>query len=241
MIEIIPAIDIIAGNCVRLEKGDFATRKIYDTNPVVVAKRFADAGLKRLHLVDLDGARTGKIANLHVLEEIAKSTNLVIDFGGGLRAFEDVEMVLNAGAKMVNLGSMAVKNPLIAQKLLDRFGSDCIILGADVKDENIAVSGWTEGASISLWDFLKNWISRGIMQICCTDVSKDGMLTGPAFELYTKIKQDYPSLKVIASGGISNIEDVDQLNELGIPAVIIGKAIYEGRINLEELVRKFIV
>ena len=241
MIEIIPAIDIIAGNCVRLEKGDFATRKIYDTNPVVVAKRFADAGLKRLHLVDLDGARTGKIANLHVLEEIAKSTDLVIDFGGGLRAFEDVEMVLNAGARMVNLGSMAVKNPLIAQKLLDRFGSDCIILGADVKDENIAVSGWTEGASISLWNFLKDWISRGIKQICCTDVSKDGMLTGPAFELYTKIKEDYPHLKVIASGGISNIEDVDKLNELGIPAVIIGKAIYEGRISLEELVRKFIV
>ena len=241
MIEIIPAIDIIAGNCVRLEKGDFATRKIYDTNPVVVAKRFADAGLKRLHLVDLDGARTGKIANLHVLEEIAKSTNLVIDFGGGLRAFEDVEMALNAGARMFNLGSMAVKNPLIAQKLLDRFGSDCIILGADVKDENIAVSGWTEGASISLWNFLKDWISRGIKQICCTDVSKDGMLTGPAFELYTKIKEDYPHLKVIASGGISNIEDVDQLNELGIPAVIIGKAIYEGRISLEELVRKFIV
>ena len=241
MIEIIPAIDIIAGNCVRLEKGDFATRKIYDTNPVVVAKRFADAGLKRLHLVDLDGARTGKIANLHVLEEIAKSTDLVIDFGGGLRAFEDVEMVLSAGARMVNLGSMAVKNPLIAQKLLDRFGSDCIILGADVKDENIAVSGWTEGASISLWNFLKDWISRGIKQICCTDVSKDGMLIGPAFELYTKIKEDYPHLKVIASGGISNIEDVDKLNELGIPAVIIGKAIYEGRISLEELVRKFIV
>lgn len=241
MIEIIPAIDIIAGNCVRLEKGDFATRKIYDTNPVVVAKRFADAGLKRLHLVDLDGARTGKVTNLYVLEQIAKSTNLIVDFGGGLRAFEDVEMVLNAGARMVNLGSMAVKNPDTAQKLLDRFGPDCIILGADVKDENIAVSGWTEGASISLWEFLKDWISQGITQICCTDVSKDGMLTGPAFELYTKIKEDYPNLKVIASGGISNIDDVDKLNELGIPAVIIGKAIYEGRISLEELVRKFIV
>lgn len=241
MIEIIPAIDIIAGNCVRLEKGDFATRKIYDTNPVVVAKRFADAGAKRLHLVDLDGARTGKINNLHVLEEIAKATNLIIDFGGGLRAFEDVEMVLNAGAKMVNLGSMAVKNPDIAQKLLDRFGSDCIILGADVKNESIAVSGWTEGASISLWNFLKDWASRGIKQVCCTDVSKDGMLTGPAFELYTKIKKDYPDLKLIASGGISNIDDVDQLNELGIPAVIIGKAIYERRISLEELTRKFIV
>jgi phosphoribosylformimino-5-aminoimidazole carboxamide ribotide isomerase len=241
MIEIIPAIDIIAGNCVRLEKGDFATRKIYDTNPVVVAKRFEDAGIKQLHLVDLDGARTGKIINLHILEEIAKSTNLIIDFGGGLREFEDVEIVLNAGAKMVNIGSMAVKNPHIAQKLLDHFGSDCIILGADVKNESIAVNGWTEGASISLWEFLQDWASRGIKQVCCTDVSKDGMLTGPAFELYTTIKEDYPHLKVIASGGISNIDDVEQLNERGIPAVIIGKAIYEGRISLEEITRKFIV
>jgi len=241
MIEIIPAIDIIAGNCVRLEKGDFATRKIYDTNPVVVAKRFEDAGIKRLHLVDLDGARTGKIINLHILEEIAKSTNLIIDFGGGLREFEDVEIALNAGARMVNLGSMAVKDPHIAQKLLDHFGSDCIILGADVKNESIAVNGWTEGASISLWEFLQDWASRGIKQVCCTDVSKDGMLTGPAFELYTTIKEDYPHLKVIASGGISNIDDVEQLNERGIPAVIIGKAIYEGRISLEEITRKFIV
>lgn len=241
MIEIIPAIDIIAGSCVRLEKGDFTTRKVYDTDPVEVAKRFEGAGIKRLHLVDLDGAQTGKIINLHVLENIAKSTNLIIDFGGGLRAFEDVAIALNAGARMVNLGSMAVKNPQTAQKLLDRYGSDCIILGADVKNECIAVNGWTEGASISLWEFLQDWTSRGIKQICCTDISKDGMLTGPAFELYTSIKKDYPQLKIIASGGISNIDDVDRLNESEIHAVIIGKAIYEGRITLEEITQKFII
>ena len=241
MIEIIPAIDIISGNCVRLEKGDFATSKIYDSNPVLVAKRFADAGIKRLHLVDLDGARTGKVTNLKVLEDIAKSTDLIVDFGGGLREFKDVESVFNAGAKMVNLGSMAVRNPHIAQIILDHFGSDSVILGADVKNESIAVSGWTEGASISLWEFLQNWASRGIKKVCCTDISKDGMLSGPAFELYTTIKDDYPHIDLIASGGISNIEDVDHLNEIGIPAVIIGKAIYEGKISLEELTRKFIV
>jgi phosphoribosylformimino-5-aminoimidazole carboxamide ribotide isomerase len=241
MIEIIPAIDIIAGNCVRLEKGDFTTSKIYDSNPVLVAKRFADAGIRRLHLVDLDGALTGKVTNLKVLEDIAKSTELIIDFGGGLREFKDVESVFNAGAKMVNLGSMAVRNPHIAQIILDHFGSDSVILGADVKNESIAVSGWTEGASISLWAFLEDWASRGIKKVCCTDISKDGMLSGPAFELYTTIKDDYPHIVLIASGGISNIEDVDQLEEIGIPAVIIGKAIYEGKISLEELTRKFIV
>jgi phosphoribosylformimino-5-aminoimidazole carboxamide ribotide isomerase len=241
MIEIIPAIDIIAGDCVRLEKGDFTTSKIYDSNPVLVAKRFADAGIKRLHLVDLDGARTGKVTNLKVLEDIAKSTDLIIDFGGGLREFKDVESVFNAGAKMVNLGSMAVRNPHIAQIILDHFGSDCVILGADVKNETIAVSGWTEGGSISLWEFLQDWASRGIKKVCCTDISKDGMLSGPAFELYTTIKDDYPHIDLIASGGISNIEDVDLLDEIGIPAVIIGKAIYEGKISLEELTRKFIV
>jgi phosphoribosylformimino-5-aminoimidazole carboxamide ribotide isomerase len=241
MIEIIPAIDIISGNCVRLEKGDFATSKIYDANPVLVAKRFADAGIKRLHLVDLDGALTGKVTNLKVLEDIAKSTDLIIDFGGGLREFKDVESVFNAGAKMVNLGSMAVRNPHIAQIILDHFGSDSVILGADVKNESIAVSGWTEGASISLWEFLQDWASRGIKKVCCTDISKDGMLSGPAFELYTTIKDDYPHIELIASGGISNIDDVDQLEEIGIPAVIIGKAIYEGKISLEQLTRKFIV
>ena len=241
MIEIIPAIDIIAGNCVRLEKGDFTTSKIYDSNPVLVAKRFADSGIKRLHLVDLDGALIGKVTNLKVLEDIAKSTDLIIDFGGGLREFKDVESVFNAGARMVNLGSMAVRNPHIAQIILDHFGSDCVILGADVKNESIAVSGWTEGASISLWEFLQDWASRGIKKVCCTDISKDGMLSGPAFELYTTIKDDYPHIELIASGGISNIEDVDHLEELGIPAVIIGKAIYEGKISLEELTRKFIV
>ncbi|MDP4290339.1 MAG: 1-(5-phosphoribosyl)-5-[(5-phosphoribosylamino)methylideneamino]imidazole-4-carboxamide isomerase [Bacteroidota bacterium] len=241
MIEIIPAIDIIAGSCVRLEKGDFTTSKIYNTNPVDVAKRFADAGLKLLHLVDLDGAKCGKVMNLKVLENIAKATNLIIDFGGGIRTFEDAEMVLNAGAKMVNLGSMAVKNPHIAQRILDHFGADYVILGADVKDECIAVSGWTEEASISLWEFLQDWIARGIEKVCCTDVSKDGMLSGPAFDLYATIRDDYPYLKLIASGGISNIDDVYKLNELGIPAVIIGKAIYEGKISLEDITNKFIV
>lgn len=240
MIEIIPAIDIIDGNCVRLEKGEFASKKVYYTDPVEVAKLFEANGLKRLHLVDLDGARTGKIVNLKSLEAVASATGLRIDVGGGIRTEQDVELVLSAGAGMVNLGSMAVKNPDVAFKLLERFGPDKIILGADVKNEFIAVSGWTEGSTLSLWDFLDKWLGAGIQKVCCTDISRDGMLSGPAFDLYTSMKKQYKQINVIASGGISNLDDVIRLNDLSIDGVIIGKAIYEGRITLEELAKRFL-
>src|ERR1035437_7160076 len=240
MIEIIPAIDIIDGNCVRLEKGEFSSKKVYYTDPVEVAKLFEANGLKRLHLVDLDGARTGKIVNIKSLEAVASATGLSIDVGGGIRTEQDVELVLSAGASMVNLGSMAVKNPDIALKLLERFGPDKIILGADVKNEFIAVSGWTEGSTLSLWDFLETWFGAGIQKVCCTDISRDGMLTGPAFDLYTSMKKQYNQINVIASGGISNLDDVIRLNDLNIDGVIIGKAIYEGRIELEELAKRFL-
>ena len=240
MIEIIPAIDIIDGNCVRLEKGEFSSKKVYYTDPVEVAKLFEANGLKRLHLVDLDGARTGKIVNIKSLEAVASATGLSIDVGGGIRTEQDVELVLSAGASMVNLGSMAVKNPDVALKLLERFGPDKIILGADVKNEFIAVSGWTEGSTLSLWDFLEKWLSAGIQKVCCTDISRDGMLTGPAFDLYTSMKKQYNQINVIASGGISNLDDVIRLNDLNIDGVIIGKAIYEGRIELEELAKRFL-
>ncbi|NWJ51580.1 MAG: 1-(5-phosphoribosyl)-5-[(5-phosphoribosylamino)methylideneamino]imidazole-4-carboxamide isomerase [Bacteroidetes bacterium] len=240
MIEIIPAIDIIDGNCVRLEKGEFSSKKVYYTDPVEVAKLFEDNGLKRLHLVDLDGARTGKIVNLKSLEAVASATGLSIDVGGGIRTEHDVELVLSAGASMVNLGSMAVKNPDVAFKLLERFGPDKIILGADVKNEFIAVSGWTEGSTLSLWNFLDKWLGAGIQKVCCTDISRDGMLSGPAFDLYTSMKKQYTQINVIASGGISNLDDVIRLNDLSIDGVIIGKAIYEGRIELEELAQRFL-
>jgi phosphoribosylformimino-5-aminoimidazole carboxamide ribotide isomerase len=240
MIEIIPAIDIIDGNCVRLEKGEFSSKKVYYTDPVEVAKLFESKGLKRLHLVDLDGARTGKIVNIKSLEAVASATGLSIDVGGGIRTEQDVELVFSAGASMVNLGSMAVKNPDVAFKLLERFGPEKIILGADVKNEFIAVSGWTEGSTLSLWDFLDKWLGAGIQKVCCTDISRDGMLTGPAFDLYTSMKKQYKQINVIASGGISNLDDVIQLNDLNIDGVIIGKAIYEGRIELEELAKRFL-
>ncbi len=240
MIEIIPAIDIIDGNCVRLEKGAFSSKKVYYTNPVEVAKLFESNGLKRLHLVDLDGARTGEIVNLKTLEAIASATALNIDVGGGIRTEEDVELVLSAGAGMVNLGSMAVKNPDVVFKLLSRYGPEKIILGADVKNEIIAVSGWTEGSTLSLWTFLDQWLAAGIQKVCCTDISRDGMLSGPAFDLYTSMKKQYNQIKVIASGGISNLDDVIRLNDLSIDGVIIGKAIYEGRIAVEELAKKFL-
>lgn len=240
MIEIIPAIDIIDGNCVRLEKGEFSSKKVYYNDPVEVARLFEANGLKRLHLVDLDGARTGKIVNIKSLEAVAKATGLKIDVGGGIRTEDDVERVLSAGASMVNLGSMAVKNQDIALRLLERFGSDQIILGADVKNEFIAISGWVEGSTLSLWDFLDNWLAAGIRKVCCTDISRDGMLSGPAFDLYTSMKNQYNQIHVIASGGISNMDDVIRLNDLSIDSVIIGKAIYEGRIKLEELSKRFL-
>lgn len=233
---IIPAIDIINGKCVRLTKGDYAQQKIYNENPVEVAKQFADAGLKRLHIVDLDGAKAGTIMNLAVLENIAAAVNMVIDFGGGVKKITDVENILNAGASMVTIGSMAVKHPELLEEWLMEFGANNFLIGADVLDGNIKISGWLEDGGINIFDFTGKLLSLGVTNIFCTDISKDGMMEGPSIDLYEKILTQHPEINLIASGGVSNIDDVLQLKEIGCSGVIIGKAIYENLIPLEQLI-----
>lgn len=235
MIELIPAIDIIDGKCVRLTQGDYDQKTIYNEDPLEVAKEFQDNGLTRLHLVDLDGAKAHQIVNHKVLERIASKTNLIIDFGGGLKSDKDLEIAFNAGAQMVTGGSIAVKNPEIFGSWLTKFGNNRIILGADVKGDKIAVSGWKEETDLRLNDFLNNYVELGISKVISTDISKDGMLQGPATELYQQMMIDFPSLYVIASGGVSSMHDLEKLNEAGVHAVIFGKAIYEGRIQLRDL------
>lgn len=234
---IIPAIDLIDGKCVRLTKGEYDTKKVYSDDPLEMAKRFDSHGFKRLHLVDLDGAKAGKVVNLEVLETICAHTSLKVDFGGGIKSDQDLERVLNAGADQVTIGSLAVKDPEKLKGWIANYGPDRIILGADVKDRNIAVSGWLETSNLDLFDFIDRYYQLGIRHVLCTDISKDGMLQGPAFELYNEIMTGYPDLKLIASGGVSGIEDVKQLKENEIPSVVIGKAIYEGRIELNELLQ----
>lgn len=231
---IIPAIDIINGKCVRLTKGDYAQQKIYNDDPVEVARQFAGAGLQRLHVVDLDGAKAGKIKNIAVLENIAAATSLVIDFGGGIKNISDVEAVFNAGASMVTIGSMAVKQPALLEEWLMEFGADRFLIGADVLDERVRVSGWQEDSGINIFDFTRTLISLGAKNIFCTDISKDGVMEGPSVDLYKKIIGQHPEINLIASGGVSNINDVIALKEIGCSAVIIGKAIYENLITLEE-------
>jgi len=235
MIEIIPAIDIIDGKCVRLSQGDYNQKKIYNENPLEVAKEFEAAGIKRLHLVDLDGAKSKRIVNHKVLESIAKNTNLIIDFGGGLKSDDDLKIAFECGAAMVTGGSIAVKDEATFSGWLRTYGSDKIILGADVKNEKIAISGWLESTDIQLYDFLQKYFDKNARKVICTDISKDGMMQGPATELYIKIKSQFSQMFVIASGGVSNIADIDALNNAGIDAVITGKAIYEGSIKLHEL------
>lgn len=235
MIEIIPAIDIIDAKCVRLSQGDYAQKKVYNENPLEVAKEFEDNGIKRLHLVDLDGAKSNRIVNYKVLETIATHTNLTIDFGGGLKTDDDLRIAFESGASMVTGGSIAVKNREMFLSWLKKYSSEKIILGADAKHEQIAVSGWQEGTSLNLFDFLKDYVAEGVSKIICTDISKDGMLQGSNVDLYVKIKKQFPDLYVIASGGISSIDDILNLNEHGIDGVITGKAIYEGKISLKEL------
>jgi phosphoribosylformimino-5-aminoimidazole carboxamide ribotide isomerase len=232
---IIPAIDIIEGKCVRLTEGDYSQKKIYNEKPLEVAKKFQDAGLMRLHLVDLDGAKEGTVRNWKVLETIAAKTSLIIDFGGGIKSEKDVQIVFESGASLATVGSVAVKNEDEFLRWLLQFGADKFLLGADVKNEKIAVSGWQETTDVWVYDFIKKFIDSGVQQIFCTDVSKDGKLEGPSTELYKNIVQKYPSLFFIASGGVSSINDVNLLAEIGCKAVIIGKAIYEGRITLDEL------
>lgn len=235
MIEIIPAIDIIDAKCVRLSQGDYAQKKVYNENPLEVAKEFEDNGIKRLHLVDLDGAKSNRIVNYKVLETIATHTNLTIDFGGGLKTDDDLRIAFESGASMVTGGSIAVKNREMFLSWLKKYSSEKIILGADAKHEQIAVSGWQEGTSLNLFDFLKDYVAEGVSKIICTDIGKDGMLQGSNVDLYVKIKKQFPDLYVIASGGISSIDDILNLNEQGIDGVITGKAIYEEKISLKEL------
>ena len=235
MIEIIPAIDVIDGKCVRLSQGDYDTKKIYNESPVEVAKEFEAAGIERLHMVDLDGAKAGKIVNLKTLEAVASQTKLKIDFGGGIKTTTDVESVLNAGATFFNIGSIAVKQPEVVEGWIKQFGAGKILLGADVKDENIMIHGWQQSGNINIINYISAYIIKGIQNIFCTDISKDGLLQGTSTELYKKILQAFPRLNLIASGGVTVIDDVDELNAIGCSGVIIGKALYEGRIQLSQL------
>ena len=236
-IDIVPAIDIIEGKCVRLSQGDYESKKVYNEDPLEVAKEFEDHGIKRLHLVDLDGAKAGRIINYKVLERLASKTNLVIDFGGGLKTSDDLHIAFESGAQMVTGGSIAVKNMDEFTNWINQYGSEKIILGADAKDNKIAVTGWLEETDRELIPFIKEYTQKGITKVICTDISKDGMLQGPAIELYENILQEMPDLYLVASGGVSNIEDIEALAEAKIPAVIFGKAIYEGKIELKELER----
>ena len=233
--DIIPAIDLIDGKCVRLSQGDYDRKTIYNENPLEVAKAFEDHGVRRLHLVDLDGAKAHHIVNHRVLENISTHTSLVIDFGGGLKTDEDLRIAFECGAQMITGGSIAVKSPDVFESWITRFGAEKIILGADVKNEMIAVTGWTEETELSLLPFLEKYRNKGIQKVICTDISKDGMLQGPSTELYKKILTAFPDLYLVASGGVSSVADLEALAEAGLPAVIFGKAIYEGRIALKDL------
>jgi phosphoribosylformimino-5-aminoimidazole carboxamide ribotide isomerase len=239
MIQVIPAIDIIDGKCVRLTQGDYEQKKIYNEDPSEVAKEFEDAGIKRLHLVDLDGAKEKRIINHKVLEKIANSTGLIIDFGGGIQSDVDIQKAFDFGAKMITGGSIAVKNQEMFLGWLEKFGPEKIILGADAKDEMIAISGWQESTKVSVFDFIEEYLKKGIKYTISTDVAKDGLLQGPSFELYEKMQAKFSDLNIIASGGVSEMKDLEKLNEQGVFGVIVGKAIYEGKISLKEL-EKFI-
>ncbi|RNC86528.1 MAG: 1-(5-phosphoribosyl)-5-[(5-phosphoribosylamino)methylideneamino]imidazole-4-carboxamide isomerase [Winogradskyella sp.] len=232
---IIPAIDIINGQCVRLTKGDYNTKKVYNENPVEVAKAFEDSGIQHLHVVDLDGAKANHIVNYKVLEAIASKTNLKIDFGGGLKSDDDLRIAFESGAYQITGGSIAVKQPNVFQSWLETYGSDKIILGADCINEKIAISGWQEESDLDVIPFIKDYQSKGVDYVICTDISKDGMLQGPSFSLYERILSESPNLKLIASGGISKYDELPQLRAIGCEGVIIGKAIYEHHISLKEL------
>lgn len=233
--QIIPAIDIIEGKCVRLTQGDYAQKTIYNENPLEVALQFQDAGLERLHLVDLDGAKAGSVKNWKVLEQLTSKTKMVIDFGGGIKKEEDLQIVFDSGAAYATIGSLAVKEVSKFVSWLQVYGASKFLLGADVKDEKIAVGGWLETTDINILDFIEQYTAVGISQLFCTDVSKDGKLEGPSIALYQKIITQFPDLHFIASGGVSNLTDLVQLKEIGCKGAIVGKAIYENRISLEEL------
>ena len=237
MIELIPAIDIIDGKCVRLSQGDYDTKKIYNENPLEVAKEFEANGIQRLHVVDLDGAKSSHVVNYKVLDAIAGHTSLTIDFGGGIKTDEDLMIAFENGAHMVTLGSVAVKKPELFKKWLHQYGAEKIILGADVKDNRISVSGWLEEGPQELIPFLTDYTQEGVSKVLCTDISRDGMLQGPSIELYKQVMQRFPTMHLIASGGVSGVDDIIRLDEAGIPAVVFGRALYEGRITMKDLKR----
>lgn len=231
----IPAIDLIEGKCVRLTQGDYATSHVYAEDPVDMARRFEDMGFTRLHLVDLDGAKSRHVVNDHVLKAITRATKLIVDFGGGVKTDDDMSRVLDAGAEMVTCGSIAVTQPDTVLGWMERYGAEHLILGADVKDGKISINGWQEDSAYELMPFLQRYLDAGMMHVLCTDISRDGMLQGPATVLYGSIMKAFPHCRLIASGGVSCIEDILQLDKAGVPAVVFGKAIYEGKINMKEL------
>ena len=240
-IELIPAIDIIDGQCVRLTKGDYQQKTVYRDSPAEVAKEFETLGFKRLHVVDLDGAKSKHIVNCEVLRRITTDTQLTVDFGGGIKTDEDIEKAFAAGAAMVTVGSIAVTKPELFMGWLEKYGAERMILGADVRHGKISINGWKENSTEDLLPFLKKYIDAGVSNVLCTEISKDGTLTGPAIDLYKQVMDTYPELHLIASGGVSSKADIEALDAAGIPAVVFGKAIYEGRIDLRELVNCQIV
>ena len=238
MIELIPAIDIINGQCVRLTKGDYKQKKVYHDDPVAVAKDFEALGFRRLHIVDLDGAKSKHIVNDAVLRGITSATSLTVDFGGGIKTEEDIEKAFEAGAAMVTIGSVAVTDPDLFIGWLKKYGPEKLILGADVRNGIISINGWKEDSSEPLLPFLRKYIDAGVVNVLCTEISKDGTLQGPAVALYKEVMANYPQLHLIASGGVSRQEDIEELEREGIPAVVFGKAIYEGRIDLKSLIKQ---
>lgn len=236
MIELIPAIDIINGQCVRLTKGDYDQKTVYRDSPAEVAQEFESFGFKRLHVVDLDGAKSKHIVNTAVLRQIVLQTHLCVDFGGGIKTDDDIETAFANGAEMVTIGSIAVTNPDLFISWLQIYGADRLILGADVRNGKISINGWKEDSTEDLLPFLKKYIDAGVKNVLCTEISKDGTLQGPAIDLYKRVMQEYPDLRLIASGGVSSIDDIRALDAAGIPAVVFGKAIYEGKIDLHELI-----
>ncbi len=239
MIQLIPAIDIINGQCVRLTKGDYSQMTVYSDSPFHVAQKFEQTGFHRLHVVDLDGAKSRHIVNDQVLREITQATQLTVDFGGGIKTDNDIRKAFDVGASMVTIGSIAVQQPELCMEWIERYGSERIILGADVRNGKISINGWKEDSDEDLLPFLKRFVESGICNVLCTEISKDGTLQGPAIELYQRVMDAYPDLHLIASGGVSSIEDIRALNEAGIPAVVFGKAIYEGKIDIKELINEF--
>lgn len=235
MIELVPAIDVIDGKCVRLTKGDYNNKTTYNDSPLDLAIRFESLGFRRLHMVDLEGAKSKHVVNIETLKKITDSTNLKVDFGGGIKTEDDIKLAFDNGASMVTVGSVAVTHRQLFMKWLDQFGAERIILGADVRNGKVSINGWKEDTTEDIVSFLKYYVGKGVKNVLCTDISKDGMLSGPAFSLYQSILASFPEINLIASGGVSNVDDIKKLEEKGVHSVVFGKAIYEGRINIETL------